>query len=252
MKVIGFAGKYYTLWEVTSSTTDFCNGKHCIIKSYTYLQNISFDKEKVFAMYPNIEIDEELRGRTKSFKSYKEYWDNIDTFRFGKYVGKKITDVNDVHYTVWYWGNIYDEHKDFVSQFLYDHGYEIRTNTYTNYYGEVITSEYLVTPDVIAKELRTEENKHEIIKKLQNNEVLTINPKSNIDSDAIWVGDANVIYKFPGVAEYYYQGFEYYLPVLNGKSKRIKNKNVEIDKYTFEIKDDGQVIINIINFKVLK
>ena len=72
MKVIGFAGKYYTLWEVTSSTTDFCNGKHCIIKSYTYLQNISFDKEKVFAMYPNIEIDEELRGRTKSFKSYKE------------------------------------------------------------------------------------------------------------------------------------------------------------------------------------
>ncbi len=87
MKVIGFAGKYYTLWEVTSSTTDFCNGKHCIIKSYTYLQNISFDKEKVFAMYPNIEIDEELRGRTKSFKSYKEYWDNIDTFVHTTFVG---------------------------------------------------------------------------------------------------------------------------------------------------------------------
>lgn len=252
MKVIGFAGKYYTLWEVTSSTTDLGNGKHYITKSYTYLQNISFDKEKVLARYPNTEIDEELRGRTKSFKIRREYWDNVDTFRFGKYFGQKITDVNDVDYTAWYWGNISDEHRDYVSQFLYDNGYEIRNNTYTNYYGEVITSEYLVTPDVIAEELAAEEKQKEVIKKLQNNEVLTINPESNIDSDGIWVGDANVLYKFPGVAEYYYQGFAYYLPVLNGKSKRIKNKNVEIDKYTFEIGDDGQVIINIINFKVLK
>ena len=115
MKVIGFAGKYYTLWEVTSSTTDFCNGKHCIIKSYTYLQNISFDKEKVFAMYPNIEIDEELRGRTKSFKSYKEYWDNIDTFRFGKYAGNNLEEIAkiDREYLEWLKENASDK-KDLV------------------------------------------------------------------------------------------------------------------------------------------
>lgn len=252
MKVIGFAGKYYTLWEVSSSTVNLGNGKHYITKSYNYLYNISFDKERALKKYPNIEIDEQLRGRTKSFKVRCEVWDNVDTFRFGKYFGKKIADVNDIDYTTWYWENITDEHKAYVSQFLYKNGYEIRNNIYTNYDGKVVSSEYLVSPEDIADELAFKEKQNEIIEKIQHNEVLMINPISNIDSDGIWVGDANVLYKFPGVTEYYYQGFVYYLPVLNGKSKRIKNKNVEIDKYTFEIKDDGQIIINIINFKVLK
>ena len=48
-------------------------------------------------------------------------------------------------------------------------------------------------------------------------------------------------FKFKEGNEYYYKGYTYYLPVLNGKSKRIKNKTIVI---TDAIINGGDIIIN--------
>ena len=106
MKVIGFANKFYTLWEVTEETRDLGNGRSYLITHYTYIKNISFDKETALSKYPGISIDENLKGHTESWSSKKEIWDNVNTFRFGKYAYKNIEEVNDVSYTEWYWANI--------------------------------------------------------------------------------------------------------------------------------------------------
>ena len=46
MKVIGFANKFYTLWEVTEGTTPSeINGMSVNTIHYEYIKNISFDLE---------------------------------------------------------------------------------------------------------------------------------------------------------------------------------------------------------------
>jgi hypothetical protein len=83
----------------------------------------------------------------------------------------------------------------------------------------------------------------EMIEKINNNEILTINSESNLNS----IGDLKQgIIRFNFDYKYYpatYYGPEYYLPVdKKGKGKRIKNKTIEIISY--EKVDD-------ITFKVL-
>lgn len=83
----------------------------------------------------------------------------------------------------------------------------------------------------------------EMIEKINNNEILTINSESNLNS----IGDLKQgIIRFNFDYKYYpatYYGPEYYLPVdKKGKGKRIKNKTIEIISY--EKIDD-------ITFKVL-
>jgi hypothetical protein len=64
--------------------------------------------------------------------------------------------------------------------------------------------------------------------------------------------DGDILYKFENVRFYYYNGIEYFLPVLNGQAKRIKNKKLAIDNYNVSRDDKGNVIIEIINFKIVK
>ena len=96
MKVIGFSNKYYTLWDVTSETKDLGNGSHYEITHHYYIQNLSFNKDKAFAKYPDAKFDESLRGQTKYFKTQKLVFDTIDTFRFGKYKFNKIIESEDI------------------------------------------------------------------------------------------------------------------------------------------------------------
>lgn len=115
MKRIGFAKKYYTLWDVSEETVyrtvndvHFASGTKT---TFTYYQNLSTDLEKTISKAKSmgvtiLDVDEGLRGKTRSFSSVKNR-DDIYTdeqFKFGKYEALQITDCEDVKYLVWYFG----------------------------------------------------------------------------------------------------------------------------------------------------
>lgn len=244
---IGFANKFYTLWHISEDTKPLGNGRSYVVTHYTYIKNISFDKEIALSKYPEAIFDESLRGKTQSWNTEKEVWDNVDTFRFGKYQYTKIADNNDNNYIAWYWDQIGGDHKDFVSEVLKSRGYEIRhwnsdSTGYIHY--------YLVSPEALKAERERNENISAKIVELEKGEPISIRMEYNPDSEGYYRDDF-MLYHFEEVRENYYNGYDYYLPVLNGKQKRIKNKNLVITKYTYEV-DNNDLIINILDFKIEK
>ena len=85
---------------------------------------------------------------------------------------------------------------------------------------------------------------------INNNEVLKFIPEYNPDSYGELRIDG-ILYRFNEVAQNYYNGYSYYLPVVKGNAKRIKNKTVNVTKYTSTIVDNN-VTVDIIEFTVTK
>ena len=240
---IGFANKFYTLWNITEETKPLGNGCNYVVTHYTYIKNISFDKETALAKYPNATLDENLRGKTTSWSSQpKEVWTNVNCFRFGKYK-YQVIDSTDINYLEWYWDQLpLGDHKDYVSSYLEGLGYEIRSWDNGN--------QYLMSPEDLENEKENNKIVNSLEEKLNNREIIEFTPEynPNIDGD-IRVGD--VIYHFNEIKENWYNGFEYYLPVVNGKQKRIKNKKLAITKYTYSI-TENVITINIKEFIINK
>lgn len=249
MKVIGFASKFYTLWEVTEDERDLGNGCKYVITRFCYIKNISYSKEEAMKKYPDTPIDESLRGKTVSFNVEKEVWDNVDVFRFGKYKYEKINESTDTDYIAWYWDNVYDEtHKEFVTETLKNRGYEIRESRWTDYDGHEHNNVYLVSPETLETERKNAEALNNMIEKVKNSDILELTMTSNLDEDGYY-REGDVLYKFAEVKENYYQGWSYYLPVLKGKAKRVKNKTIVITKFNYSV--EGSVLnINIEDFKI--
>ena len=244
-QAIGFANKFYTLWHIIEESKPLGNGRTYVVTHYNYIKNISMNKEIALSKYPNATLDETLRGMSKSWSSKPMIiWDNIDTFRFGKYQFDKIDNAWDTNYIVWYWNNVDNgDHKDYVGKVLESRGYEIREWSTGN--------KYLVSPEELEAEKAREIENNKILNLLIKNEPFEI----NLDRNPDYNGDCridDVIYNFPEVKENYYQGYEYYLPVLNGKAKRIKNKNLVIKNYTYNVEKTGVITIKILDFEIKK
>ena len=119
MKAIGFAKKFYTLWEISENTVDLGHGHHRIYTVYTFAKNISFDKNTALAKYPEAEFNDELCGKTKSWTSEpQDIWDNVDIFRYGKYKYQTIETFKDTKYIAWYWGTTSCDHRNYISNIL--------------------------------------------------------------------------------------------------------------------------------------
>lgn len=113
MLTIGFATEFYTLWDVTKETKYFTdvNGNHwpsTEVTHFNYIQNVSTDLERVKAKYPELTINEELRGKTTSWERKAEDL-TPQILKFGKYRGHSIQDIaeKDFDYILWLLENCY-------------------------------------------------------------------------------------------------------------------------------------------------
>ena len=242
MKAIGFANKYYTLWDIVKETRPLGNGHNYVITHFNYIKNISMEKDVAFAKFPGLPFDENLRGHYSSWQTEKEVWDNVDIYRFGKYKYEKI-DNSNLNYLSWYWDNISDEaHKAFVENILTENGYEVR---------EFSTgSKYLMSPEDLKAERNNMKEFNKKLEEVKNSDTLELVMTSNPDMYGYY-RDGDVLYKFEEVKENYYNGFLYYLPVLKGKAKRVKNKTLVITKFDYEV-NEHTLNINIKDFKIAK
>lgn len=250
MNVIGFSTKFYTLWDVTEDIIDLGHGHKSKVVHHAYIKNISFDKKKAMEAYPGLDIDETLHGKTCSFDTEKEIWENVDTFRFGKYKYDNIDSCPDTNYIAWYWDNVYAEHKDHISEVLKSRGYEVRTRTWTSYDGDEKTEEYLMSPEALENEKKEANELTEIENKLKEGNPLSFFCEYNLNENGE-VCNEYLTFKFSEIKEMEYRGWPYYLPMVNGKSKRIKNKNININKYTYEKTNYG-FTVNVIDFEIEK
>lgn len=251
MLVIGFANKYYTLWDVTEHVENNEYSKY-VWYTYSFIKNISMDKEKAFNSYPNINFDETLKGKSITFTTKKkEVWDNVDTFRYGRYKGKKIAEINDIKYIEWYYNNVLDdEHKKHVLEILLDNGYSFDVVKWVDSDNIEHESKCLIDPET-KTELDKSNNEFNILKNsVKNNEIIEIKFLKNLDNNGNY-REGNVIYHFNKYSLKTYNGYDYSIPTINGKGKLIKNKNVKITNYTYSENDDT-LKINIEDFKILK
>lgn len=106
---IGFATKFYTLWEYSTENVYRVDayGNHVCVgtkHNYNYLRNISTDLRKVSELYHNLPIDESLRGK---FRSFSKVTDNAPNnyFWVGKYCGRLIDDIMDIDFSYCLWAS---------------------------------------------------------------------------------------------------------------------------------------------------
>jgi hypothetical protein len=112
--IIGFASQYYTLWTYRTETiyvTD-AYGKHWPSHNYTYYtfhKNISKNLDNVKELYPDVSIDEGLRGQQRSFSVKSEQDLTPELIKFGKYKGYTISEIADMdfYYLLWLRDNCY-------------------------------------------------------------------------------------------------------------------------------------------------
>jgi len=207
MLKIGFANKYYTLWDVYD-----LNG----YTHYDYQQNLSFNFEAAVKKTGTTDYDEFLRGESKSFKIPKKYTDlgGNTIIDFGKYAGNTLNFIvqNDYSYFEWLMGSCQNK--------------QLRTIIYN-------------LPIIAEKEKEKKQKEIEYYKEIANIPTfeigstveLTIKIETNLLFAAIY---ETAIYRqnlenwltvdllFPEVKKFWYRNKSYWLPVLNGKAKRIK------------------------------
>ena len=216
-QVIGFAGTFYTLWNLCEEKKYYTapDGKHYpshIVYHYSYIKNISKDVQKTRSLYPGVSIDEDLKGKTQSFSWEKKDVDlTPEILKFGKYAGYDVRELVKIDF-------------DYILYMIDNYG--------CNKTWEIAmtTPEYIqhlnVQQDNLNKKLASfkpfESGKHKI----------TIDRNPNEDGIvSVQIVDGQTIQlQFNNTKECYYNGITYYLPVFSdGKAKRLKGKEFEYD-----------------------
>jgi len=220
MKKIGFANLYYTLWDVWNETmykVDH-NGKAWpthINTHFDYIKNISIDLDKVKAKYPDLEINEELKGQSRSFIKNREEDLSPELLKFGKYSGYTVQEVSekDFDYILW----------------LIKNCYSVATVEICKEIPKVM--EYL-------KNIEDAENKAIIDREEAFAEMLrvgiyefTADRNLRMYEDFAYITVDGITFKFNAGAFSYneYNGHSYGLPIINGKAKRMKGKAFKVE-----------------------
>ena len=216
--IIGFATQFYTLWDYEAQpkyVTDSYGNHHCsgIDHKYYYIKNISTDLNKVKELYPDVSIDDELRGKTRSFSSYQKSNLPENYFWGGKYYGKLVDEVieSDFNYCLWSADNYSGE----TSEYIKNH------------------PKYIAHFEAIEKEKQDIINGSELLKVGDIVELEFTRNGYNADdnytecwTEAIF-GDVELAVNCNGV-NLVSGTYPYLMPVINGKAQKTKGKKIRI------------------------
>jgi len=247
-QAIGFANRYYTLWSIEKTPKYVMDayGKHWLVgydTKYSYHKNIAFELSKVISLYPNVEIMEDLKGKTSSWVSKNE--DDLcpQIMKFGKYRGMNLDDLveSDFKYVLWLCENSRNSSNGKYAMTLdkvKNHFDEIQNNA--NSAIETKKNAFLSLLEDGFYDFVPERNLRIC------NDYTIEHATLSIDND-----DLAVTFKFVRgtFAEYEYDGFPYGLPLVKGKAKRIKGKLVRFE-FVNDPTVEHQVIVT--DVKILK
>ena len=231
---IGFAKQFFTLWNVSGDEYR---------TEYQYVKNISKDENVVKELYPNVEIDYTLSGGTWIVRETPRYVEQhkSDEFQRGKYSGMKIAECDDYKYMEWYFDMCASQNeRELIFAVLEKVGYRIITST-SFYDGYEHEHNVLIDPETAQMHDERERKFKETIEHIQNNgeiEVtITSNASYNIDENNYTLStDNDSVYIIVNEAKsQYYNGYEYFLPVIDGKARRVKNKTFKFKVKEYEI-----------------
>lgn len=213
-QIIGFANKFYTLWDYTEEVqyvTDAYGNHHKgrTIHRFFYIKNISIDLDKVKSLYPNLSIDEQLRGKTSSF-SYDEKIDLPENYFWkGKYKGMLIDEIlqSDFQYCLWFAENCY-------CPYLKNH--EIYTSYFLNLEKEknekISSKNPLKVGDVISLICKTNGFNYD-----EESGTCLVESTHN-DNKVIFEAQAKPVYGM----------YPYIMIYVDGKPKRVKGKEIKV------------------------
>lgn len=226
MIAIGFANVMFTLWNV------FDEGTHTV---YKYVKNISSDLNEVERLYPGVPVNYSLKGHYMVFPSSdnKEVIE-ADRFQFGQYKGEPFSNVGS-DYLFWYYNQIGNqESREILESIL------TKTGKYHMYDGRLV--------DQKEYDWRTQDDKEfesalELVKSGNSIDILVTSNARYTENDRVveYIMDTEnpkiyLVFNEENVKEMSYNGYYYYLPIVDGKAKRWKNKVVSIPTTNYEVK----------------
>ena len=213
-KIIGFATQFYTLWDYEALPrfkTDSYGNHHQtgVDHKYYYIKNVSTDLDKVKALFPNVEIDTELRG-TSSFTRNEKLDLPENYFWGGKYAGKLIDEIMEIDFKYCLWSA-------------------------ENYNMPYITKhpKYIAHFEAIAKAEQDEINSKELLKVGDVVELEFTRNGYNADEEftECWTeanyNDVEIAVNCNGVKPVSGM-YPYLMPVINGKAQRTKGKKLTV------------------------
>lgn len=228
-KHIGFTNKYFTLWSITSDSIYYENGTGYDTVSYTFIQNLSMSyddaiiKAKEMGVV-DISVDNDLNGK-KSWKLSTKVYDVV-----------KISDEKLLRYA-FYDRNTSDIDKKLISDKLiseFSYGFVdnvlYNSEDYKNYLDNKNYS------NIVLEYVNSGEKKVIMDSNLKSYESIgTLRQK---------LGDSkfSISIIFDNVKTMNYNGFYYALPIIDGKAKRVKNKEIA---FTPILEGDRVIATNI-------
>ena len=213
-KIIGFATQFYTLWDyeaLPQFKTDSYGNHHQtgVDHKYYYIKNVSTDLDKVKALFPNVEIDTELRG-TSSFTRNEKLDLPENYFWGGKYAGKLIDEIMEIDFKYCLWSA-------------------------ENYNMPYITKhpKYIAHFEAIVKAEQDEINSKELLKVGDVVELEFTRNGHNADEEytECWTeanyNDVEIVVNCNGVKPVIGM-YPYLMPVINGKAQKTKGKKLTV------------------------
>lgn len=234
---IGFAGKYYTLWE---HETVYRNNDMGVIfrrDNYRFIKNISFDRDKAIAKYPEATFNDDLRGRKGSWVCevrVREY----NKFHCGKYMGRLFDACTDYDYMKWFYNNCAnDDQRNYLENLMKPEGYEVRVQKFhwDDELGETHESiqKDMLSPKEVQSIKEQKEREEKAKERFSTGTPFIVSMTRNLDEfGECFIKDLETKLKFEDFKCNCYEGYYYGLPKdKKGHAKRVKNKQLLIEKY---------------------